>query len=206
MSFYSGPQPRHIHVNGDFLPYPATKLIITQYLKTIPSQAWWAWITVGAFLDKDDNIIWSTELFVAHLDVELESDSEEETSDSDEEDLGTTQRSRRFSPGQSSSQTASLLPLIYRLPCLTTTSRIRVSYPDWQRRFIIATPREGKRPSTERRLTTTAPSIIPSPRACPIIPPPHPTHHISWILESNLIHSRSRTLGCLLRPYYRSLG
>ena len=102
MPFESGPQPTTIYVNDNFLPYPATKLIITQYLKAVPSQPWWAWIVVGAFLDVDDNIIWSTEVFVAHLDVELEPESDEEADDdSADEALDAPQGSRPSSPSQS---------------------------------------------------------------------------------------------------------
>lgn len=81
MSGYPEAATRSIEVDEDSLPYPATKLVITQYLKARSDPPFWAWIIVGAFYDSDDNIIWSTEVFVAHLDIQLESDSEEESED-----------------------------------------------------------------------------------------------------------------------------
>ncbi|RDA95800.1 hypothetical protein CP533_5195 [Ophiocordyceps camponoti-saundersi (nom. inval.)] len=71
-------QFRTIDVAAGFLPYPATKLIVTQFLVTRQEPPFWAWISVGAFLDQDDRIIWSTELFVAVLDAEFESDDDTE--------------------------------------------------------------------------------------------------------------------------------
>ncbi|CAG9941152.1 unnamed protein product, partial [Clonostachys rosea f. rosea IK726] len=69
---------RIVEVDGDFLPYPATKLVITQYLEASSDPPFWALIVVGAFFDQHDNTIWSTELFVAHLDIQLESDDSSE--------------------------------------------------------------------------------------------------------------------------------
>ena len=75
------PSPRihHQSINVDvgFLPAPATKLIITQYLEVNTDVPWWAWIIVAAFFDRNDTIIWSTREFLGHLNVELESDDEE---------------------------------------------------------------------------------------------------------------------------------
>lgn len=68
---------RTIEVDGDFLPSPATKLVVTQYLEASQEPPFWAWIVVGAFLDCHDQVIWSTELFAAHLDIQFESDDEE---------------------------------------------------------------------------------------------------------------------------------
>lgn len=61
------------------LPAPATKLIITQHLEASRDSPYWAWIIVGAFYDSDNNVVWSTEIFAGHLDVEI--DSDEETGD-----------------------------------------------------------------------------------------------------------------------------
>lgn len=52
------------------LPYPATKLVITQYLKTSADPLFWAIIIVGAFYDADDRILWSSRLFAGHLGIE----------------------------------------------------------------------------------------------------------------------------------------
>ncbi|KAF5023396.1 hypothetical protein F66182_4553 [Fusarium sp. NRRL 66182] len=65
------------------LPAPATKLIITQHLKASRDSPYWAWIIVGAFYDRDNNIIWSTEVFAGHLEVEVDSDDDSESSSSD---------------------------------------------------------------------------------------------------------------------------
>ncbi|KAF7561177.1 hypothetical protein G7046_g2990 [Stylonectria norvegica] len=71
-----------IEVESGVLPAPATKLVITQHLKVSRDPPFWAWIIVGAFYDQQDNIIWSTEVFAGHLNIELESDEE---SDAEEE-------------------------------------------------------------------------------------------------------------------------
>lgn len=70
-SYGTRPHTKRHRVDENFLPYPATKLIITQYLKVCFGRPpYWAWIVVGAFYDKDDNCLWSTEVFAAHLDVD----------------------------------------------------------------------------------------------------------------------------------------
>ncbi|ODA77579.1 hypothetical protein RJ55_07208 [Drechmeria coniospora] len=76
-------QSRTIEVDVDFLPAPATKLIVTQYLEASQDPPYWACIVVGAFLDCQERVIWSTELFAAQLDIQLESDEEETASESD---------------------------------------------------------------------------------------------------------------------------
>lgn len=59
-------QCRTYDVGPEELPYPATKLIITQHFCYLDeAQLVWAWIIVGAFYDQQDNIIWSTEKFFA---------------------------------------------------------------------------------------------------------------------------------------------
>ncbi|KAJ4190933.1 hypothetical protein NW755_005148 [Fusarium falciforme] len=63
-------------INDANLPAPATKLIITQHLQASRDSPYWAWIIVGAFYDSDNNIVWSTEIFAGHLDVEVDSDEE----------------------------------------------------------------------------------------------------------------------------------
>lgn len=63
-------------INDVNLPAPATKLIITQHLQASRNSPYWAWIIVGAFYDSDNNIVWSTEIFAGHLDVEVDSDEE----------------------------------------------------------------------------------------------------------------------------------
>jgi hypothetical protein len=65
-----------INVGEGVLPHPAVKLIITQYLHTSLDPPLWAWIIVAAFFDAEDNAIWSSEIFAAHLDIQFESDDE----------------------------------------------------------------------------------------------------------------------------------
>lgn len=89
MSSNSPPVTRAIEVDQDYLPHPATKLIITQHLvfDSESDNPYWAWLIVGAFYDRQGNALWSTEIFWAHLDIELESDTDE---GSDEESRGSS--------------------------------------------------------------------------------------------------------------------
>jgi hypothetical protein len=89
MSSHPDVSTRTIEVEQDFLPYPATKLVVTQHLQASREDPpFWAWIIVGAFYDSNDTVLWSTQIFVAHLDIEFESDTEEESETSDAESLG----------------------------------------------------------------------------------------------------------------------
>ncbi|RDA88613.1 hypothetical protein CP532_5885 [Ophiocordyceps camponoti-leonardi (nom. inval.)] len=113
-------QFRTIDVAAGFLPYPATKLIVTQYLESRQDPPCWAWISVGAFLDHEDRIIWSTELFVAILEAEFESDNDNDDDGTEEEvDESSTKRIPRL--------------LISGKPC---NHRLSISY---RRRLIRAT-------------------------------------------------------------------
>lgn len=112
-SFGIQPETKRINVNEGFLPYPATKLVISQYLKAYSGRpAYWAWIIVGAFYDKDDNCLWSTEVFAAHLDVDPDyepfqwsSDESEAASEvvSDTESLAEVQIDAEHQPEQQAS-------------------------------------------------------------------------------------------------------
>lgn len=65
------PEVTGYDVDESFLPYPATKLIVTQYIKLYAGRPpHWAWIIVGAFYDDDDVCLWSKEVFAAHLDID----------------------------------------------------------------------------------------------------------------------------------------
>lgn len=81
----SQPRVNTIEVEENVLPAPATKLVITQHLEASQDPPIWAWIIVGAFFDQDDNVLWSTELFLGHFDIQLESDEESESEDSEED-------------------------------------------------------------------------------------------------------------------------
>lgn len=74
---------RTIEVEPDCLPSPATKLVVTQILQASQDPPFWAWIIVGAFYDCHNRIIWSTEVFAGHLDIQFESDDEGSESESD---------------------------------------------------------------------------------------------------------------------------
>jgi hypothetical protein len=80
-------QHTEIEVDNGVLPYPATKLVITQFLEATDDAEVWAWLIVGAFFDRDDNIIWSTEVFAAHLDYDSELDDSDDDDDDDAESL-----------------------------------------------------------------------------------------------------------------------
>lgn len=71
---------RNIDVDDGVLPCAAAKLVVTQYLDYADSTHW-AWIIVGTFLDHDDRPLWSTEIFLARL--EQDSDSESQFGDSE---------------------------------------------------------------------------------------------------------------------------
>lgn len=87
------PRVRHrtIEVEAGYLPSPAVRLVITQCLAVCRDPPFWAWLIVGAFYDDEDNIVWSTEVFAGHLDIETETDdesgSEGSWSESEESDL-----------------------------------------------------------------------------------------------------------------------
>lgn len=65
---------RHIQVDANFLPNPATKLVITECFESFPEANCWAWLIVGVFYNHRGHPIWSTEVFYAQLDVEFDTD------------------------------------------------------------------------------------------------------------------------------------
>lgn len=71
---------RNINVDDGVLPCAAAKLVVTQYFD-YADNTHWAWIIVGTFLDHHDRPLWSTEIFLARL--EPDSDSESRFGDSD---------------------------------------------------------------------------------------------------------------------------
>lgn len=72
-----------VDVEEDFLPPPAVKLIVTQYLATCDDTSTCALIIVGAFYDRQDRPLWSTEILISHIEDDSGSDSGDSTSDSD---------------------------------------------------------------------------------------------------------------------------
>jgi hypothetical protein len=89
---------RTINVGAGQLPPPATKLIITQILEASQDPPFWAWIIVGAFYDSQDRVLWSTELFVAHLDIHFESDEEQDSEAEEEAETDLESESEPESP------------------------------------------------------------------------------------------------------------
>ncbi|OLN87685.1 hypothetical protein CCHL11_05634 [Colletotrichum chlorophyti] len=53
----------------EYLPYPATKLIIAQYWHCSRNPPFWGWLIVGTFYDQHNNIVWSTEIFAFQRDT-----------------------------------------------------------------------------------------------------------------------------------------
>ncbi|KAI9901936.1 hypothetical protein N3K66_003753 [Trichothecium roseum] len=49
------------------LPYPATRLVISQYHERDEETGLWAWIAVGNYYDGEGNCVWSRELFAGQL-------------------------------------------------------------------------------------------------------------------------------------------
>lgn len=100
---------RTIEVDQDFLPDPAAKLVITQHLayESQSNSPFWAWLIVAAFYDRHGAALWSTEIFWAHLDIELESDTEGESDEEEasegygEEEPSDAEADGRSSTGQS---------------------------------------------------------------------------------------------------------
>ncbi|RMJ18889.1 hypothetical protein CDV36_001499 [Fusarium kuroshium] len=121
------------------LPAPATKLIITQHLQASRDSPYWAWIIVGAFYDCDNNVVWSTEIFAGHLDVEVDSDEEsgdgESVSASSEVGLSDSEDTDSASDIYSSSGSDDLLniglPHRYRDEPAPPAPEARQVYPYW---------------------------------------------------------------------------
>ncbi|KAL2873037.1 hypothetical protein SGCOL_011836 [Colletotrichum sp. CLE4] len=53
----------------EYLPYPATKLIIAQYWHCSRDPPFWGYLIVGTFYDQHNNIVWSTEIFAFQRDT-----------------------------------------------------------------------------------------------------------------------------------------
>ncbi|KAG6025851.1 hypothetical protein E4U41_001430 [Claviceps citrina] len=73
---------RRVDVDNNFLPGSAVKLVVTQYLEC-EDITHWAWIIVGTFFDSQDQPLWSTEIFIAQLGIDSESEFGDSDSDSD---------------------------------------------------------------------------------------------------------------------------
>ncbi|KAH7159637.1 hypothetical protein B0J13DRAFT_519093 [Dactylonectria estremocensis] len=98
MSRADQPVCRSIELEPGAFPEPATRLVVTQHLRVYRDPFFWAYIIVAAFFDEEDNVLWSTEIFLVQLDHEVELDSDDEStqvdseSDSDDEGTGSSAR------------------------------------------------------------------------------------------------------------------
>lgn len=59
---------RHYDLEAGILPYPATKLSISQYTTGDPESPDFACIAIGTFYDCDDNIVWTSERFAIRVE------------------------------------------------------------------------------------------------------------------------------------------
>lgn len=75
-------QQSTIEVDEDFFPTPAVKLVVTQYLEIFDDISAWAWIIVGAFYDRDDQKIWSSEIRISQTGDYSDSDSSSSAAES----------------------------------------------------------------------------------------------------------------------------
>lgn len=76
----------------EYLPYPATKLIIGQYYVCSRDPPHWGWLIVGTFYDPDNNPVWSTEIFAFQRDTRGDQTDSQSVSSSDSgESLPSTQ-------------------------------------------------------------------------------------------------------------------
>ncbi|KAK1980880.1 hypothetical protein LZ30DRAFT_593897, partial [Colletotrichum cereale] len=53
----------------EYLPYPATKLIVAQYWHCSRDPPFWGCLIVGTFYDRYNNVVWSTEIFAFQPDT-----------------------------------------------------------------------------------------------------------------------------------------
>ncbi|EQB51748.1 hypothetical protein CGLO_08681 [Colletotrichum gloeosporioides Cg-14] len=67
----------------EYLPYPATKLIIGQYYICSRDPPHWGWLIVGTFYDPDNNPVWSTEIFAFQRDTRGDQTDSQSVSSSD---------------------------------------------------------------------------------------------------------------------------
>lgn len=61
------PSPRATGHSIGPLPYPATKVVIGQYLSSglQDNVAFWGWLIEAVFYDDNDQRLWATEVFIA---------------------------------------------------------------------------------------------------------------------------------------------
>lgn len=69
MSFNVEPSITRVDVDANFLPYPATRLVLVQYCSRLPGPGYWGAIAVGTFYDEHDNVICRHEAFIGYLDL-----------------------------------------------------------------------------------------------------------------------------------------
>ncbi|KAK1993278.1 hypothetical protein LX36DRAFT_714712 [Colletotrichum falcatum] len=102
----------HSSSDGDdpeYLPYPATKLIIAQYWHCSRDPPFWGYLIVGTFFDRHNNVVWSTEIFALQPDTRRSRDAHSDaSSDSGVESRDVTDRfARSLNLAQSNSSIGS---------------------------------------------------------------------------------------------------
>ncbi|KAL3295098.1 NADH:flavin oxidoreductase/NADH oxidase [Colletotrichum asianum] len=81
----------------EYLPYPATKLIIGQYYVCSRDPPHWGWLIVGTFYDPDNNPVWSTEIFAFQRDTRGDQTHSQSVSSSDSGSSAEQELTARFS-------------------------------------------------------------------------------------------------------------
>ncbi|KDN62291.1 hypothetical protein CSUB01_08351 [Colletotrichum sublineola] len=75
----------------EYLPYPATKLIVAQHWHCSRDPPFWGYLIVGTFYDRHNNIVWSTEIFAFQPDTRRSRDDHSDaSSESEVEPTGPT--------------------------------------------------------------------------------------------------------------------
>ena len=97
-----------------YLPYPATKLVVSQYLERNGETGLWAWIAVGAFYDADENCVWSSEWCAGQLGHPDNSDGDSETGDV--EQIESSESESSGEDGYQSDQEQDAHPLPRKIP------------------------------------------------------------------------------------------
>ncbi|KAK1561557.1 uncharacterized protein LY79DRAFT_531201, partial [Colletotrichum navitas] len=64
----------------EYLPYPATKLIVAQYCHCSRDPPFWGYLIVGTFYDRHNNVVWSTEIFAFQPDTRRSRDAPSDAS------------------------------------------------------------------------------------------------------------------------------
>ncbi|OHW89904.1 hypothetical protein CSPAE12_11495 [Colletotrichum incanum] len=98
----------------EYLPYPATKLIIAQYWHCSRDPPFWGYLIVGTFYDQHNNTVWSTELFASQPDTRRDRDTQSDaSSESDVESTSGRDLNDRFARSLNLAQSTSVRSPVY---------------------------------------------------------------------------------------------